>query len=59
MKKFQMISRGFIILFVFGPSMDARACSVFQVTAQNGTIISDRTMEFGCQGTGGRIKIVA
>jgi choloylglycine hydrolase len=47
MKKFQMIIMGFVLLFAFVQFTDAEACSVFRITAKDGTIVSGRTMEFG------------
>jgi len=47
MKRIQVIVMGIVFLFAFNLFMDADACSVFRVTAKDGTIISGRTMEFG------------
>lgn len=49
MKKIKMLfwSCFFLFLTVFLTGAEAWACSVFSVTAKDGTIISGRTMEFG------------
>ncbi|PKN18315.1 MAG: choloylglycine hydrolase [Deltaproteobacteria bacterium HGW-Deltaproteobacteria-6] len=47
MKKLRIVSMGFLLFFALAHFMDVYACSVFRVTAKDGTIISGRTMEFG------------
>jgi len=47
MKTCQRMSILFILFLTFFQAMESQACSVFRVTAKDGTIISGRTMEFG------------
>ncbi len=46
MKKNRIVGMMFILLLAFFWAVESQACSVFRVTAKDGTIVSGRTMEF-------------